>query len=255
LQIDRGNRPDDLGRRWPWVLLAAVVVALLVGGSIWLLLQAPHVSLFRDREALQAFLDQQGARAPLALMALQAAQVLVAPIPGHFLAVASGMLFGLWQGTLYTVLGVGVGSAMAIGLARLAGRPLVGRLVTRRQLARIDHWAASHGPIFFFLFFLIPFLPDDLACFAAGLSPLPVPLLLGIVVVARLPGHFASAWIGATATRLPLAGWVAIIVGAGLLTLLYWRHRRRLERWLIERIQRTGGKGLWTNPADSGDRR
>lgn len=241
-ETSRQEQPTEGGdaRRWPWALLAVTLVLLLAAGALLVWSDLPLLAIFRDRAALQDFLDRSGARAPLALMGLQAAQVLAAPIPGHFLAVAAGMLFGPWLGTLYTVIGVGTGSALALILARLAGRPLVGRLVPAAQLAQVDRWAASRAPVFFFLFFLVPFLPDDLACFAAGLSPLPLRLLLGIIVVARLPGHFASAWLGATATRMPLAGWLAIALLAVALTAFYWRRRRALEGWLLERIERRG---------------
>jgi len=236
------SEPARAQRRWPWAILAGGLVLVLAAGALLLWSDRLPLEIFRDRAALQAFLDRHGARAPLALMALQAAQVIVAPIPGHFLAVAAGMLFGPWLGTLYTVIGVGAGSALALVLARLAGRPLVSRLVPAAQLAQVDRWAAGRAPVFFFLFFLVPFLPDDLACFAAALSPLPLRLLLGIIVVARLPGHFASAWIGATATRIPLAGWVAIAALALALTAIYWRRRRALERWLLERIERRAAR-------------
>jgi uncharacterized membrane protein YdjX (TVP38/TMEM64 family) len=219
------------------------VIAVLLVGSAILWLHEPLATLFRDREALHSFLERQGVWAPLAFMGLQAAQVVLAPIPGHLLAVAAGMLFGPWLGMLYTVLGVGSGSALVIIATRRFGRPLVSRLVPAAQRSRIDRWAMKRGMISFFLFFFVPFLPDDLACFAIGLSPLPVLPMLGVVVLARLPGHFASAWIGATATRLPPVAWIGIIGLAGMFTWLYWRHRIRLEHWLLQRLERRGSAG------------
>jgi len=230
-----GPSPQTPSRLW-WA--AALIVAALLA----LILLGAHfgpalVDLFRDRQALQAFLDRQGPWAPLALIALQVAQVVTAPIPGHLLGVVSGLFFGPWLGTLYTVLGVGIGSAIALGLARWLGRPLVESLVPAGALGRIDLWAAQRGPLFFFLFFLLPFLPDDLACFAVGLSPLPLLWMLPLIVLARLPGHFLAAWIGARAERLPLAGW-AVVLGLALLALvLYLRHRRRLEAWVLGRLK------------------
>jgi uncharacterized membrane protein YdjX (TVP38/TMEM64 family) len=225
----------------PWGPIAATVIAVLLVGSAVLWLHEPLATLYHDREALHGFLDRQGAWAPLAFMGLQAAQVVLAPIPGHLLAVAAGLLFGPWLGTLYTVLGVGSGSALVIIATRRFGRPLVSRLVPAAQRSRVDRWAMRHGMISFFLFFFIPFLPDDLACFAIGLSPLPVLPMLGVVVLARLPGHFVSAWIGAL--QLPPAAWIGIIGLAGILTLLYWRHRLRIEQWLLQRIERRTGAG------------
>jgi uncharacterized membrane protein YdjX (TVP38/TMEM64 family) len=164
-------------------------------------------------------------------------QVVLAPIPGHLLGVVSGLAFGLWRGTLYTVLGVGFGSALVLGLARWLGRPAVERLAPDGALRRVDQWAARRGPLFFFLVFLFPFLPDDLACLAVGISPLPLIPMFLLILAARLPGHFAAAWIGATATRLPVLGWILIGLLAVLLLLAYWRYRRVVERWLLRHAE------------------
>jgi uncharacterized membrane protein YdjX (TVP38/TMEM64 family) len=237
-------------------ILALVAIVLATAAGAWALrLLAP--AIFSDRESLVAFLQRQGTRAPLALMGLQVGQVLLAPIPGHLLALVSGAVFGPWRGTLYTVVGVGLGSALAMALARLAGRPLVERLAPRGAMANVDRWATRRGPVFFFLFFMLPFTPDDLACFALGLSSLPMLPMLGLSVVARLPGHFASAWIGATATRLSWALWIAIAALAGLIFAFGWRHRQVIEAWMLARIERvedTGaGRAVDPVPGSHGD--
>ncbi|MCK4414744.1 MAG: TVP38/TMEM64 family protein [Candidatus Eisenbacteria sp.] len=227
-----------------WLAAGLIVAALLILIALATHLGPALVDLFRDRQTLQTFLDRQGAWAPVALIALQVAQVVAAPIPGHLLAVASGFFFGPWLGTLYTVVGVGIGSTIALGLARWLGRPLIERMVPPGALARIDVWAAQRGPLFFFLFFLLPFLPDDLACFAVGLSPLPLLWMLLIIILARLPGHLIAAWIGATAERLPLAGWAVLLAATLVLVGLYLLHRRRIERWFLAQLEhRAGGTG------------
>jgi len=218
---------------WRWIGAGATAVAIVAAG--WLLYPT-LAGLFRNQEALRRFIDAQGTWGPVVFMALQAAQVLIAPIPGHVLAFASGFLFGPWLGTVYTAAGVAVGSAAALTLARLFGRPLVVHFVPQTALARLDYWAARRGPLFFFVLFMLPFMPDDLACFAVGLSPLPLLPMLGIIILARLPGHFASAWLGATAQWLSPAGWMILFAGGLILFGLYWRHRVAVERWILARL-------------------
>ncbi len=233
------STPGDRHRLRGLLGLAAIALAAAVGA--WVLrLVAP--TIFSDRTSLVAFLQEQGPSAPLAFLALQVGQVVLAPIPGHLLAVVSGAAFGLWRGTAYTVLGVGLGSAIAMALARLAGRPLVERLAPRGTMTSVNRWAARRGPLFFLVFFMLPFMPDDAACFALGLSSLPILPMLGLVVVARLPGHFASAWIGATATQLSWPLWIALAALAGLAFALCWRYRRPIETWMLARVERIGKK-------------
>jgi len=223
-------------RRWFIAGAVALAVTLLVLG-IWLL-SAPLAAVYREPEALRGALRRYGAWAPLAFIALQAAQVVVAPIPGHVLAVAAGTLFGPWRGALYSALGVGGGSGLVLVLSRRLGRPWMQRILPANAQARVDGWAARHGPIFFFLLFMMPFMPDDLACFAVGLSPLPILPMLGLIVLARLPGHIAMAWLGSSAHRLTWVGWVAILAPAAILLLLYARRRRAIEAWLLRRLER-----------------
>ena len=166
---------------------------------------------------------------PLILIVLQALQVFLAPIPGQFLGAAGGYVFGPWLGTFYSMVGTVLGSAGAIILSRKFGRPLVERFVPEENLARADELVKKAGPWFFFLAFLLPFFPDDALCFIAGLSSIPIPLLLMVVTIGRLPGVAASAFLGAGISRVP-PEFVAIILIIGLLVLLaYFVLQRRFQ--------------------------
>ncbi|MFH1143697.1 MAG: TVP38/TMEM64 family protein [Candidatus Eisenbacteria bacterium] len=239
--------------RFPWRWPAVVLSFLLLAGAVWLL--RPLLGqLFGDQQALRRFIGQHGVWGPVIFMALQAAQVIVAPIPGHILAVASGYLFGPWRGTAYTVVGVGFGSAVVLLLSRTLGRPVVERLVPGSALARVDLWAARRGPLFFFVLFMLPFMPDDIACFAVGLSALPLLPMLALIILARFPGHFVSAWLGATAERLPPIGWAILAVGGLVLAGIYWRHRRRFESWMLAHLpQERRWEHSFRHPGDTSE--
>ena len=62
-------------------------------------------------------------------------------IPGYVTQVASGFLFGYPKGALYGVIGMLLGGVIAVGLARLLGRPLVVRMVGEARLNRWEHVA------------------------------------------------------------------------------------------------------------------
>jgi uncharacterized membrane protein YdjX (TVP38/TMEM64 family) len=151
----------------------------------------------------------------VALIVLQAAQVLLAPIPGQGVGAASGYLFGACWGTVYSLAGTIVGSFVAITLARRYGRPMVERLISRETLQSLDARASQRGLLFFALVFLLPFLPDDVACFVAGLSSIPIPALMLAVLAGRTPGVLVSAWVGANAASLG-SGEITLVVIAGV---------------------------------------
>lgn len=64
--------------------------------------------------------------APIAYVAFFAAQILIAPLPGSFLSVLGGYLFGFGAGLLLSLLGLTVGVTLALLIGWYPGTPFVG---------------------------------------------------------------------------------------------------------------------------------
>jgi uncharacterized membrane protein YdjX (TVP38/TMEM64 family) len=203
-------------------LLALAVAALL----IW---HRPLLSFFADRARVQEFVMRFGPWAPLAAILLHVAQVLLAPIPGQVIDAVNGYLFGTAWGTAYSLVGVIAGSSLAMALARRFGRPWAERLIQRETLERLDSYSQQRGALFFFLVFLFPFLPDDVACFLAGLTLLPLPELIVLATVGRLPGILVANFVGANAAALTRTQAVVFITVLVVLALAFWRYQERVE--------------------------
>ncbi len=228
-----------LGRVVRWIIGAAALVALGVAAWRW---GAQVWELFRDRAALQAWIASFGVWAPLVGIALNAAQVIAAPIPGQVIGLANGYLFGTWLGTLYSLIGVMLGTGIVLILTRRWGRPFVVRLVPGEQLEKLDRLVARRGALFFFLIFLLPLLPDDLTCFAVGLTDLAIGRMMVLIALGRLPGLIVASWVGANAASLSLAAWGVLIVGACALALVYFRWGGAIEAVLMNLIGRIARK-------------
>jgi len=170
--------------------LATLVVALLS------LIFGRYLAFLADASAVRAFLVQYGPWAPLVFVALQALQVVIAPIPAQILAVVAGYLFGPWWGTVYNMLGITIGSAVAFALSRRFGRAYVERIVHEDALETFDVVSDEYARLTLFVFFLLPGLPDDALCFAGGLTRVPLWQLVVIAVVGRTPGFFLANVFG-----------------------------------------------------------
>jgi uncharacterized membrane protein YdjX (TVP38/TMEM64 family) len=217
------------------VTLVALLIALL---GLLAMNDGRYLALFRDLERVREWVQLWGAWAPVAIVLLQIAQVLLAPVPGHVVGLASGYLFGAVWGAFYSVLGTTLGSLMAFVLARTLGRPLVERLLSEETLARLDAGAQRRGLFFFVLLFLLPFVPDDMACLAAGLTPIPIPALMLAVLAGRPPGILVSSWLGANAAGLSTSQWALLIAASALLALLFLLHGQQLEEWTMRLVER-----------------
>ena len=212
----------------------AVLGLLVLTVTALLLLQSPPWSFFADRVKVQRLVIECGVWAPLATIVLHVAQVLLAPVPGQVIDVVNGYLFGFIWGTIYSVIGVVVGSSLAMALARRFGRPWAERLIKRETLERLDSYSRQRGALFFFLVFLFPFLPDDVACFLAGLTPLPLVELIMLTALGRLPGIIVANFVGANASELTPTQTAAFIVSLAIIALVFWRYQERIEMTMLK---------------------
>ena len=228
----KSQRPNWVRYLVALLILAALIVPLI----LW---RDPIRAVFMEPQRLTAAVRSTGAWARLAFIGLYVAQSIAAPIPGQALNFAAGYVFGLIPGILYSWLGLILGTTAALLLARYLGRPLVQRLVAPATLEKIDRLAENRGLIFFFLVFLIPGLPDDIACFAAGLTSLPLLALIMVSAIARLPSVVASVWLGTHAQQLAWQGWLILAGLTVALTLAAWRYGERIQdavlKWLTRR--------------------
>lgn len=191
-------------------LLVAGLVAVTVG--VWLL--APSAT---DPEWVRRRLAGLGRYAPVAFVALQAAQVIVAPIPGQVLGGAAGYLFGAPLGVTYSMIGVTAGSAVVFVLSRRFGRPYVERVIDPERLAQWDAFFERTGTLGLFGLFVLPTFPDDLLCAVAGLTDLRLCTFLALVVVGRTPTFLAAAYVG---TRVADGALVVAVTVVGTLIVL-----------------------------------
>ena len=179
--------------RWRGLLFAAVVAIGFVGLYALLRRYAPFV--FRAEE-LRLWIDQFGVFAPLVFVLIQTLQVIVAPIPGQIVALVAGYLFGAVAGTVYSLTGVLIGSAIAFSLAKRYGRSLVEDVLHEDVVDRFDGFVERVGVPGLFVLVIIPGLPDDAICFLSGLTRWRLRSFMAVIAVGRLPAYVLTVYAG-----------------------------------------------------------
>jgi len=213
-----------MGRKW---LLPVCLIALLVIGGA-LLWHAGVLHRISNRDHLVALLRRGGPTGALLCIAVQFLQVVIAVIPGEVTSLAAGYVFGAWRGFLYSAIGITLGSVFNFWFARVVGRPTLERLIRRDTLDKLDRTVASNkSRSAIFLLFLLPGLPKDILCYAAGLSRMHILEFVVLSGLARSPALLASVLIGAGVSR----GDYRSVLAIALLTVLaiggyYWYQRR-----------------------------
>lgn len=230
------------GRRGAAALLACWLL-LLLSGSLLLRLGPAWL---REPESIRAFFLGFGLLAPAAFVAVQAIQVVVAPVPGQVLGFVAGYLFGALWGTILSIVGTTIGTYGAVVLARRYGRPAVERLVRPETIDHFDAAVDRRGLLALFVVFLIPGLPDDAICFAAGLTRLDVKRVVAVSAVGRLPGYAIVSLAGARFAGGRTVDTVALLGALVAVSVAVYLARNPVGRWLtgndVPTNQQQGGR-------------
>src|SRR5262249_48664997 len=147
------------------ILRIAIFVVIVAGLSALILVFAPHLS----RARIHAWAKGAGVWGPLLLVGIQAGQIIAAPIPGVFVPVVAGILYGPVGGPLVTVVGTILGSAAAFWIGQTGGRRVTERLLGRDAVAKAGTLLQGRRWIALIPIFLFPFSPADALCFVAGI--------------------------------------------------------------------------------------
>ena len=84
---------------------------------------------FFSLKRLKLFVASFGPYAAPVYVLLQCMQVIIAPIPGELTGFVGGLLFGVWEGTLLSTIGLTIGSLVAFAIGRLLGAGFVHKIV------------------------------------------------------------------------------------------------------------------------------
>ena len=179
-------------RRFPWIPLLLLLAFLVL--TVWIAIaSAPHFT----RPRLESFIRSTGTWGPFILFGLMIAQILIAPIPGVFMPILAGALYGPVVGVLIAAGGTLVGSAAAYFIGRRAGVPLLKRWIGAENVERAQKRMGGKRWIALVPLFLFPFTPADAICFVAGMIGIK-PLRFGLaVLLGRVPKDGALALAGA----------------------------------------------------------
>lgn len=238
------SEPSPTRNHKTWWLLTALAVTALglyLVWHFWQPLWAWFSTLYEhlaDKRRIKTVIKAAGPLAPLVFIAIQALQVILAPIPGEATGFIGGFLFGVPLGLLYSTVGLTLGSITAFLLGHWLGKRFVSRVVSPPTMQRFDFLMERQGALIAFVLFLIPGFPKDYLSFILGLSPMDLRVFVVISTIGRIPGTLmltlqgAQVYRGNYWTSLVLVG-VCVVLAALTYyfreTLYIWI--RRLEKW------------------------
>lgn len=195
---------------------AALLLVLLIA----LALLTWRLFAWLTPQQLEQALQQTGGWAPLIYIGL----FVLLPaffFPVAVLALAGGLLFGLWWGSVYTFIGAVLNCALMFLLARYVGRSQVQRLVEQKLSPqwqrRLQLAEGKEGFLLLIILRLIPAVPYNLINYTFGLTGISFSSYLLASAIGIIPGTFAFINIGDKTLE---AGSPSFWIAIGLLVLL-----------------------------------
>ena len=191
-----------------------VVLFLVIIGIVWLIakLCSPLIDMLSDpatQAQFESWVNSLGILGVGIMLLIQIAQIVIAFIPGEFVQVMAGVMYGTWGGLALCLTGCVLASAIIFTLIRRLGRDFVVKFFGEEQLAKYDFLQdSSKLETLVFILFLIPGLPKDVLTYIVPLSPISLKNFLVLSTAGRIPGMVASTLIGSSVTD---ANWPLII--------------------------------------------
>lgn len=224
------NRKKDL---WAAAAVAALAAVLLL--FLW---QTDFFASVRSLEDLQNYVRRFSPFSYGIYFLIQLASVIFAPIPSNVTSVAGAALFGTIPAFLLTYGAVVLGSVMVFRLVRGLGEPFVRRFVSRSSMEKYMALIKRKQDAFFAAAFLLPGFPDDILCFLAGLTSMPMRRFVLLVLLFRPWGLLFSCAVGGNALQLPLPVLVLLCAAGLMVFAMMMKFGDRWEEALLRRFKK-----------------
>jgi len=185
------------------VLIAATAVLLVVTAAVAV---SGRMDIGPRVAALLAWIDGMGTWGPLILIAADIL-VVVLVLPGVWLTLGAGFLFGVVEGSLYIVIGTSIGATIAFLVARHLLGPRSAAWLARHPRARLlESMLTESGWKIVLATRLIPFFPFKLANYVFGLARFRLRDFVAGTVLGIIPFTVTNVYIGSLAADLAMLG-------------------------------------------------
>ena len=223
----------------PYHLKVKMTILILFFVGIFLLaffLSGDLYSIIKDPALLKKWMNNFGTYQILMFVLIQAFQVIIFIVPGELVEIAAGFLFGTTLGSIYSIIGIALGSAASFIIARVLGYEFVKWVVPEQMFNRWNIFINEdkRGGTVLFLLYFIPGTPKDALAYFAGITPVSYLKFIFISMFARLPAIVFSAYIGANIEQKEYTNALIVSAIAGIAFLIGFIYKDRIIKWLYQ---------------------
>lgn len=160
-------------------------------------------------DALREYIEQAGSAAAIIYILFCFLQVVLLPVPGSVTVAVGVAMFGPLKCTVFSFIGIVLGSVAAFAVGRWIGYKAVCWIVGRDSLDKWLKKLKGKDYLILSLMFLLPMFPDDVLCFIAGLSSMTWRYFAVMIVITRAISVVSTSY---TFELIPFNTWWGIII-------------------------------------------
>ncbi len=230
-------RPDRRRKIRKILATAGLIAYLVIVIIVSIIVVRQFGNLIDNPAQIRSKIEQAGFLGYVLFVILNIFQIIFAPVPGHFLTVSSGFLFGPFKGIIVNWISVIIGGSIAILISRLLGKKAI-EILLDDKAERFEKIITARGIPFIFLLATLPNPIGDTLFYLVGLTNIPFSVLVVVIALGRLPGTIVAVLIGDTLLMTGLHGWMIAGIGLVLIIILYVLFGRFLEDYFEKIIRR-----------------
>ena len=198
---------------------------------------------FNSIEEIREFVASKGKYSVPIFIIVQFLQVVAIPLPGMLTIGAGVALFGPFYGAILSIIGIFVGSLLAFFIGKVLGYKVAAWIVGEETLDKWLDRIKGKDKLLLTAMFILPFFPDDVLCFVAGLSTMSWQFFTIMTFITRVITVFACSY-SLNGSIIPfntwwgLTLWAVVIVAVVVGMILLYKHGEKLQNWFAEKFKK-----------------
>ena len=191
------------------LILCLLICLDLFAAGFYALCATGLIEKINSISALREYIAQFGSGAAILYILFSFLQVVILPVPGSISVAAGVALFGPLRCTVYSFIGITLGSIVAFALGRIVGYRAVSWIAGKEELDKWLEKLKGKDYLILSIMFLLPLFPDDVLCFVAGLSSMSWRYFLIMIIITRALSVSSTAY---SFGLIPFNTWWGILI-------------------------------------------
>ena len=214
------------------ISLGVIVYAILFKLNI--------ITTISSVESLKNYILSLKSKGVYIYILIQAAQVVILPVPAAIICVVGSIIYGPLLGGLYCSISILIGSFISFIIGKTFGYKIVAWIAGKENTDKYSQIIRKRGAFFLAVAFLLPMFPDDILCLIAGITNMKFKTFAIVTAITRPIGVICMSYFG-SGYIIPFTGWgiyvwVALLVVVVITVFLTYRYQERMQNFVLNKL-------------------